>query len=73
MTETDNIVLEHLGYIHGAVDALRDDMREVKHRVGSLEREVAQVHVKVAELSERVDRVSDHLERVEERLDLTDA
>jgi len=69
MTETDNIVLEHLRHIRGAVDAMREDVREVKHRVGSLEREVAHVHVKVAELSERVDR----LERVEKRLDLTDA
>ena len=69
MIETDNIVLEHLRHIRGAVDAMREDVREVKHRVGSLEREVAHVHVKVAELSERVDR----LERVEKRLDLTDA
>jgi predicted nucleic acid-binding Zn-ribbon protein len=73
MTETDNIVLEHLRHIRGAVDGLREDMREVKHRVGSLEREVAHVHVKVAELSERIDRLSDRLERVEKRLDLTDA
>jgi uncharacterized coiled-coil DUF342 family protein len=70
MVEPDNIVLEHLRHIRGAVDGLREDMREVKHRVGSIEREVAHVHVKVAELSERVDRVSD---RVEKRLDLTDA
>jgi len=69
MIETDNIVLEHLRHIRGAVDAMREDVREVKHRVGSLECEVAHVHVKVAELSERVDR----LERVEKRLDLTDA
>jgi predicted nuclease with TOPRIM domain len=73
MTEPDNIVLEHLRHIRGAVDALRDDMREVKHCVGSLEREVAHVNVKVAELSERVDCVSDRLERVEKRLNLTDA
>lgn len=74
MAEPDNIVLEHLRHIRGAVDALlRDDMREVKQRIGSLEREVAHVHVKVAELSERVDRVSGRLERVEKRLDLTDA
>jgi hypothetical protein len=71
MADIDNIVLEHLRHIRGAVDALRDDMREVKHRVGSVEREV--VHVKVAELSERVDRLSDRLERVERRLDLTEA
>jgi len=73
MAEPDNIVLEHLGYIRGGVDALRDDTREVKHRVGSVERELAHVHIKVAELAERVDRVSDRLERVEKRLDLTDA
>jgi len=73
MAEMDNIVLEHLRHIRGAVDALRDDMREVKQRIGTLEREVAHVHVKVAELSERVDRVADRLERVEKRLDLTDA
>jgi hypothetical protein len=69
MVEPDNIVLEHLRHIRGAGDGLREDMREVKHRIGSIEREVAHVHVKVAELSERVDRV----ERVEKRLDLTDA
>ncbi|HEV7879491.1 hypothetical protein [Bradyrhizobium sp.] len=70
--EPDNIVIEQLRHIRGAVDGLRDDMREIKHGVGSVEREVAhvhvelaQVHVKVAELSERVDRMSDRLERVE--------
>ena len=73
MAEPDNIVLEHLRHIGGAVDALRDDMCEVRHRVGAVDRELAHVHVKVAELSERVDRVSDRLERVEKRLDLTDA
>jgi chromosome segregation ATPase len=80
MAEPDSIVLEHLRHIRGAVDALREDMREMKLRVGGLEREVAlvhvelgQVHVRIAELSERVDRVSNRLERVEKRLDLTDA
>jgi predicted nuclease with TOPRIM domain len=73
MTETDKFVLEHRRHIRGPVDAPREDVREVKHRVGSLECEVAHVHVKVAELSERVDRLSDRLERVEKRLGLTDA
>ena len=30
------IVLEHLHHIRGAVDGLRDDMREVKGRLGLL-------------------------------------
>jgi predicted nucleic acid-binding Zn-ribbon protein len=73
MAASDNIVLEHLRHICGAVDVLRDDVREVKQRVGGLEREMAQVHVKVAELSERIDRLSTRIERVEIRLDLAEA
>ena len=58
MAETDNVVLEHLRHIRGAVDGLRDDMREVKQRVGSLETEVAQVNVRLAEVSNRIDRLA---------------
>ena len=80
MVEPDNIVLEHLRHIRGVVDGTRDDSRELKNRVGSVEREtahvhveLAQVHVKVAELSERIDRLSSRMERVEKRLELADA
>ena len=37
MAETENIVIGHLRHIRGAVDALRDDMREVKGRLGILD------------------------------------
>lgn len=70
MTEAESLVLEHLPHIRSAVDGLRDDMREVKQRVGSLETEVAQLTVRLAEMSNRVDRLSDRIERVERRLDL---
>ena len=80
MVEPGNIVLEHLRHIRGVVDGTRDDVRELTHRVGSVEREtahvhveLAQVHVKVAELSERIDRLSSRMERVEKRLELADA
>lgn len=72
MAEPDDIILEHLRHIRGAVDSMRDDVRELK-RIGGLEREMAHVHVKLAEMSERIDRVSDRLERVERRLDLIEA
>jgi predicted nuclease with TOPRIM domain len=72
--ESDNIiVLEHLRPIRGAVDGLRDDMREVKQRIESLETEVAQVNVKLAEVSNRVDRLANRIERIEKRLDLAEA
>jgi hypothetical protein len=70
VTEAESIVLEHLRYIRGAVDGLRDDMREVKQRVGALVTGFAQVTVRLAEMSNRVDRLSDRVERIERRLEL---
>jgi predicted nucleic acid-binding Zn-ribbon protein len=67
MADSDNIVLEHLRHIRGAVDGLRDDMREVKGRLGILESQYAN-------LSNRLDRVDSRIERIDEgRLNLTDA
>jgi len=66
MADSDNIVLEHLPHIRAAVDDLRDDMREVKGRLGILESQYAN-------LSNRLDRVDGRIERIEKRLDLTDA
>jgi hypothetical protein len=51
----------------------REDLREVKTRIGRLEADVANLHVATAEQSVRLDRVIDRLERIERRLDLTDA
>ena len=63
MAELDNIVLEHVRHIRGAVDNMRDDIREIKQRVGSLENQYANI-------SNRLDRMDFRIER---RLDLTDA
>ncbi len=64
--EPTNLVIEHLSYIRGAVDGLRDDMREIRTRLGILESQYASV-------SSRIDRIDDRLERVERRLDLKEA
>jgi predicted nuclease with TOPRIM domain len=73
MAESDNIVLEHLRHIRGAVDGLRDDMREVKGRLGLLENQYANLSNQYASLSNRLDRIDNRIERIERRLDLTDA
>ena len=65
MAESDNLVLEHLRHICGAVDALRDDMREVKDRLGILESQYAS-------LSTRLDRLDGRVERIEQRLGLAE-
>jgi len=66
MTDGESIVLEHLRHIRGAVDGLRDDMREVKGRLGILESQYAN-------LSNRMDRLDSRIERIERRLELTEA
>jgi hypothetical protein len=66
MAEADNIVLEHLRHIRSAVDDMRDDMREVKGRLGILESQYAN-------LSNRLDRLDARVEWIERRLNLTDA
>ncbi|KIZ38809.1 MULTISPECIES: hypothetical protein [Rhodopseudomonas] len=66
MPDIDSIVLEQLRHIGGALDGLRDDMREVKQRLGILESQYASI-------SNRLDRMDLRIERIERRLDLTDA
>ncbi len=48
----------------------REDVREIKARLGRLESDVASLHVFLAEQSVRLDRFADRLERVERRLEI---
>ena len=66
MADADNVVLEHWRHIRSTVDGLRDDMREVKGRLGILESQYAN-------LSNRLDRLDGRVERIEQRLNLADA
>jgi archaellum component FlaC len=66
VVEPDNIILEHLRHIGGAIDNMCDDVGEIKQCVGSLENQYAN-------MSNRLDRMDFRIERIERRLDLTDA
>lgn len=48
----------------------REDVREIKNRIGRLESEVANLHRFLAEQSIRLDRFGDRLECVERRLEI---
>jgi hypothetical protein len=56
----------HLRHIGGAIDDVRDDLRGMKQRLGTLENQYAN-------MSNRPDRMDIRIERVERRLDLADA
>ena len=66
MADIDNIVLEHLRHIRGGMDGLREDGREIKHRLGLLV-------LQYSSLSTRMDRIDGRIERIEGRLGLIDA
>ena len=65
MTDAESFV-EHLRHIRGAVDGIRDDMREAKGRLGILESQYAN-------LSNRMDRLDSRIDRIERRLELSEA
>lgn len=78
MADVQNPILEHLRQLRSGQDGLRDDLREVKTRLGHLEEQGASVFLQLAglqgeyaTLSTRIDRLDQRLDRVERRLVLT--
>ena len=77
--QVDSLVLEHLGAIRADIGVIRDDVREVKCRLTSLEgavaglkRDQAQGDADSADQHARYDRLAERVERIERRLDLRD-
>jgi len=66
MTETENLVLQHLPAIREQLGTLNERTLELVQCVGSLE-------VQMANVSVRVDRIDVRVDRVERRLGLIDA
>ena len=64
--EVDKPVLEYLRHIRAVTDETRQDIRDLKTRVGFLEQQYASI-------SSRMDRVDLRLERIETRIGLIDA
>lgn len=69
----DDLVLEQLRIIRTGMDEVRADMRDVTHRLTSLELSVSNLHGDFAGQSGRIDRIESRLERIERRLQLHDA
>lgn len=80
MTENaDSLALEHLRAIRADVGGIKEDVREVKHRLTSLEgavaglkRDQAADYAASADQHARYDRLAERIERIERRLDLQD-
>jgi hypothetical protein len=73
MTETENLIVEHLRHILRTVDETRLDLMDLKTRVTAVEVSLGQVIALLEGQSGRMDRIEDRLGRVERRLELSDA
>lgn len=74
---TENLVLELLRAIRGDIASIKDDVRELTHRVGRVElavaglrRDIAHFEEATADQSVRLDRISERVDRIEKRLEL---
>ena len=63
--EPESLVLRYLRRLDTNLEIVRDDIREIKTRVGLLEQQYAS-------LSNRIDRIELRLDRIEKRLDLVE-
>ncbi len=70
---TNELMYETLKSIQSGVERLSEDMRDLRFRVGSIEREMATISERIAHNSIRTDRMEERLSRIEKRLDLVDA
>ena len=78
--EPENLILVYLRRIDEKVDRLGVDMHDVKQRLTSLVRQVANLHTEIGHIhgdfagqSARIDRIDLRLDRIERRLELAPA
>jgi hypothetical protein len=75
--EPENLVLELLRAIRGDIAWLRDDVADIKHRLGTVEQQIGGLAATeanhYASLSVRLDRVAGDVERIKRRLDLVES
>jgi len=70
---TENLILERLRAIRATAEKLKRDLGDVRHRVGSIERHLANLQSDMAHVRLRLDGQGDRLDRIERRLELVDS
>ena len=68
--QLENFTLHYLRRIDEKLDGLTADVRDLKHRMSSVELIFGQMQATYAGMQIRLDRVDSRLERIERRLEL---
>jgi len=70
--EVDNLVLEHLRAIRGAVGGLKDGQDRIELRLATIEAHIAAFQVSEARQNIDLDLLRQRVDRIERRLELVD-
>lgn len=69
--EVENLLLEHMRAIRAQLDDLSRGLGELRGRVSSMERHLANVQTDIAMIHQRLDEQGIRIERIARRLELT--
>jgi hypothetical protein len=69
----DNIVLEHVHEIRSDQRTIREDIAEIRLRIGSMESHLAGFHTTVALHGGELEELKARVARIEERLELRES
>ena len=80
MESVGNTIIEHLRHMREKIDQVASDIREVKHRLATVEatqgtilQHTGHLASSIAQQQVSFDRMSERIERIETRLQLTNA
>ncbi len=72
-SKPEDIVLVLLRRMDAKLDRITDDLRDIKPRLTSVERQLGELRVDLAGQAARIDRIEVRLDRIERRLDIVSA
>lgn len=71
-SDVANLTLEYLKRFDAPMERIENDTRDVKFRLGQIERQMVGVHDTLVHHGERFDRLEERLGRIAKRLDLVE-
>ena len=71
--DVSNLVLEWMRRLDRKVDEVKDEMRHMGQRLGSVERILSGQYVSEVDQNSEIDRLKARVERIEKRLELTES
>lgn len=70
VTETENLVLQHLRAIRGDIAGIKDELHFLNQRMGALEQHFATLMTMLPVYNDEMEKLRHRIERIERRLEI---